>query len=129
MQAVGTTVRRGAFGVRRGQVQIVINTCVYEDSGKIVLLVTVHISALMAETTGRIAVALLRNGEQQTQRIKQHRATIQPLVDWQIDQMINRELFYPPTMLILILTAPHTPCPPPPRIKLSLLPMFYMMLP
>ena len=70
MQAVESTVECGAFGVRRGQVQILINTCVYKDSGEIVLLVTVHISALMATTTGRIAVALLRNGEQQTQRIQ-----------------------------------------------------------
>ena len=42
LQAVESTVECGAFGVRRGQVQILINTCVYKDSGEIVLLVTVH---------------------------------------------------------------------------------------
>lgn len=45
----------------------------------------------MATPTDRVEATLLRNAEQRTQRIKQHRITIQPLVDWQIDRMINRE--------------------------------------
>jgi hypothetical protein len=45
----------------------------------------------MASTADRIEATLLRNAEQRTRRIKQHRATIQPLVDWQNDRMINRE--------------------------------------